>query len=366
MQLKENYPLNKITTMRVGGPARFLVKIKDRAELRKILDWTKERQLPILIVGGGSNLVVNDKGFDGVVVVMKNKGRQVIKENKQAVWLRVEAGEVLDELVKYTVANNWWGLENLSFIPGTVAGLIIQNGGAYGREIGELVEKVEVYDLKEAKIKTISASACGFAYRRSIFNSQFKGRYVILSAVLKLSKARQANLGYKDLELYFKQRRIKEPGLTQVRRALIKIRKNKLPDWHKIGSAGSFFKNLFLGKSDYACLLDNLKANFSQREVAQLEMYKKRFSKGQQVKIPTAWLLDICGLKGLKVGAAAVYKKQPLVIVNLGKKATAQDIMRLFRNIRRKVFKLTGMVLEPEPQLVGFNERELVKYFSLD
>ncbi len=366
MRLKKNYPLSKLTTMGVGGPARFLVRVKNKTELLEALEWAKEQAKPVLVLGGGSNVVVSDRGFDGLVIIITIKGWQVIKQTQQAVWLKAGAGEILDELVKRAVANNWWGLENLSFIPGTLAGLVIQNGGAYGREIGELVERVEVYDTVTGRFQVMSRQDCNFAYRQSVFNGQLKGRYIILSITLKLARQGKANIDYRDLELYFKQRRIKRPSLKQVRRAVIKIRKNKLPDWQKIGSAGSFFKNLFLDEHSYNCLLNNLKANFGQQPADQLEQFRQRFAGQHWVKVPTAWLLDICGLKGLKVGGAAIYNKQPLVIVNSRGKATAQEVMRLFRKVRRQVFKLTGMVVEPEPQLVGFSERELVKYFLLD
>ncbi len=365
MQLKENYPLSKLTTMGVGGPAKFLAKVRTRADLLELSRLAEQKRLPFLVLGGGSNVIISDRGFEGLVAAMALKGVEVLKQDKCHIWLKVGAGVELEELIKLCVRKKWWGLENLSLIPGTVGGLVIQNGGAYGQEIGELVEKVEVYDFKQWALKNFSAAACGFIYRSSSFKDEAPGRYVVLSVVLRLSKQPAPNLSYKDVKEYFERRNLKSPQLKQIRRAIIKIRRNKLPDWRKTGSAGSFFKNILLEKKNYRALQHNIRVNFSRRESERLDFFKQHWQENGKIKIPSAWLLDICGLKGQSSGGAKIYEQQPLVIIN-GGQATARDIMRLVRIIRRKVFRLTGMVLEPEPRLIGFTERELVKYFALD
>ncbi len=366
MQLKENYPLSKLTTMGVGGPAKFLAKVRTRADLLELSRLAEQKRLPFLVLGGGSNVIINDRGFEGVVAVMALKGMEVFKQDKRHIWLKINAGVELEELIKLCVRKKWWGLENLSLIPGTVGGLVIQNGGAYGQEIDELLEKVETYDLKTKTLKNFNRAACEFTYRSSLFKDKENGRYVILDVVLRLSKQPAPNLSYKDVSEYFERRNLKSPQLSQIRRAIIKIRQSKLPDWRETGSAGSFFKNIILEEKNYKALQRNIKANFGPKENERLEYFQQHWREDGKIKIPAAWLLDICGLKKKQVGGAKIYERQPLVIINNGGRATARDIMRLVRTIRRKVFRLTGMVLEPEPRLIGFTERELVKYFALD
>lgn len=364
MEIKENYPLKKLTTIQVGGPARFFVAVKSVAEVKEAVDWAKEKGLDIFVLSGGSNVVVSDKGFDGLVISINILGFDKVKEDEKNVWIKVGAGEVLDRVVERMVKNSWWGVENLSWIPGKVGACVVQNSGAYGQELGEVVESVEIFDWGGG-IKEISKDECKFGYRSSVFNNEWKDKLIILSATLKLARQSEAKIDYPDVKEYFKNKGVDKPGLKDIRQAIIYIRDNKLPKLDKVGSAGSFFKNLVLSSSEFEELLVNLKKNFGQEYVAKALELKNKFKVESGIKIPTAWLIEICGLKGAEVGHVKVYEKQPLVLITELGKATADEVLGLFSKVRREVYNKTGMKLEPEPRMVGFSSEEVEGYFKL-
>ncbi|MFH1956233.1 MAG: UDP-N-acetylmuramate dehydrogenase [Patescibacteria group bacterium] len=384
LQIKQNYPLKNLCTMKVGGPARFFIEIKNINGLKKAIEFAKEKNLEVVILSGGSNVVVSDKGFDGLVLNINIKSFEIVEESKNNVLIKIGAGEVLDKVVEQAVKNNWWGIENLSAIPGRIGGFVVQNSGAYGQECSKVLERVEVFDREIGEIKELKNQECGFGYRESIFNNGKKGKYIILSVVLALKhfppKADQplaentetlkhannlAKLDYPDLRKYFEKRGIKNPRLKEIRKAIIFIRNNKLPDVEKIGSAGSFFKNLILDEEEYKILEKNLRKNFNQQTVNKLEEMKNRFSQKGKIKIPTGWLIDICGFKGFEMNGVRVWEKQALVLVNETCQARAKDVMEVFKKIRQGVYGKTGMEIKMEPELVGFSREEKEKYFEL-
>src|SRR3989344_472760 len=209
MKISEKVPLAPLTTLRIGGPARFLIEVASESELTEALTFAHDKNLPIFILGGGSNVLVSDQGFDGLVIQPKFTGISVHIEDTfsndvaSAVIVVAGAGEALDDVISKTVDMGLWGLENMSFIPGTMGGAIIKNAGAYGQEIGDVVEGVRVYDRKQDEFDLLSREQCHFTYRHSIFNTNGKGRYIILSVNLCLSKGGIPNLKYKDLQDYF-------------------------------------------------------------------------------------------------------------------------------------------------------------------
>ncbi len=365
MLIKENYALKKLTTMKVGGPAKFFVKIKNEIELQKSLSFAQQKKLSVLILAGGSNLIISDRGFKGLVISMGIRGFKILRQNRQTIIIRVGAGEIWDEIVKWAVKLNWWGIENLSAIPGTMGAMVVQNAGAYGVEAKDFVQRVEVYDTWQKRIKILSQQACEFDYRQSIFNSRFRGRYIILNVDIKLTKVKQPKLDYMSLKKYFQKKRILQPDLKQIRRAVIKIRQSKLPNWHKVGTAGSFFKNFLLTRTEFNQLFRIIKNDFGASKVAELKRFKTMSKGAKKIKVPTAWLMDNYNLKGLRYGYAQIYKRQPLVIININNKARASDVLKLFRQVRRTLYKKTGLKVEPEPIWVGFSQREVDKYFEL-
>ncbi|HYV33237.1 MAG TPA: UDP-N-acetylmuramate dehydrogenase [Candidatus Limnocylindria bacterium] len=351
MQILENVILAPYTTFKIGGPAKFFCVVKDQFEALTAYEFAKQKNLKTLVLGGGSNILVSDKGFDGLVVKIVNKGIEIVSETQSRIQLRVASGEVWDEVVSFAVKNNWWGLENLSHIPGSTGAIAVQNVGAYGKEASEIIESVTVFNTESRNILNLSNRECNFTYRSSIFNSTQKGKYIIFYINFNLEKNGQANLSYRDLKAKFGT---KQPSIGEVRDAVIEIRDTKFPfpTTAVKGNAGSFFKNPILNKEEYDRLKETIAKNFADAKAEELE--KKRFSEGSQVKVPAAFLMDICQLKQLESGGAAINLNQPLVIINQSGQATAADVLSLANKVKAEVQAKTGIELKFEPELIGF------------
>jgi UDP-N-acetylmuramate dehydrogenase len=361
MDIKQDYPLANLTTFHIGGPAKFYAKVTSADELRDVLQMAKDKKLPILILSSGSNMLVSDQGFDGLVVEVDFKGMNLVADETDSVELKIGSGEIWDFVVAWAVENNVWGIENLSWIPGKTGAVPVQNVGAYGQEASRVISKVEALKLDTGELQIFSNNECGFGYRKSNFNTIWKHQFIILSVNFKLSKHPAPNLSYIDVKNYFAGQ--PNPSLAQIRQAIISIRQSKFPDLSQLGCAGSFFKNLILDEAQYQVLEQNIKSNFSSETVERLLEIKNKFPSSNGIKIPTAFLIDICGLKGKAVGGAQLWEKQALVIVNTGS-AKALDVLGLFRLVRQTVFQKTGMKIVNEPELVGFSEEELKDFFK--
>src|SRR3989338_3026111 len=364
MDIKENYPLKNLTSFKIGGPARYFIEITEKKELPEVFKFANEKKLAVLRLGGGSNMLVSDAGFDGVVVRVSNKGINV-EANEDEAKLTAAAGEVWDEVVEQAVAAGWWGIENLSLIPGLAGSAPVQNIGAYGQELSSTLDSVEVYDQDTNEIKTMNQDECGFGYRQSVFNSHEKGRYIILEIMLRLKRNSEPNISYPDLIKYFVEKGVVKPSLREMRQAVVEIRTRKHYDPTKVGNAGSFFRNLFLTDFEYQQLEEKIKQNFSPAELSRLLELKNKFRSDQGIKIPAAFVIDLCGLKSASVCGAQISDKQPIVIINKTGAAKASDVMSLFKLVRQSVYARTGLALFNEPELVGFNEAELADYLKL-
>jgi len=372
MEIKENTSLAPYTTLQIGGPAKYFVEVKDGEQLREAFAFAKEKNLPVFILGGGSNVLFADAGFDGLVIRPLVKGREVLTPDVEGaqtsgVLVRVGAGEELNDVVAWTVDSGWWGMENLSFIPGLTGALVIQNVGAYGQEASEVVESVEVFDTKENVLKTFTKEQCGFTYRHSIFNTSERGRYIILFVTLSLTKNGKPNIAYKDLQNYFNGR---VPSQEEVREAVIQIRTGKGQDWQALPSAGSFFSNFRLSQNDFDKLLAHIASNFSPERASELLVLTQKIkapSDDGMIKVPAAWILDnLLGLKGyLHNERVCVSPYHALNLINTGR-ASAADMLDLFRHIRQLTHQKTGLTLVNEPEFVGFKPEELKRYFALE
>ena len=348
MIIKENVSLAPFTTFRIGGAARFFVQVGNVNELKEAVVFAVEKNIPIFVLGGGSNVLISDSGFDGLVI--KNEIKGISEEagagtSSDFVRIIAGAGENWDDLVKYTVEEKGlYGLENLSWIPGTVGASPVQNIGAYGAEAKDTIEWVEVYNPTTAKIEKLSNVDCLFGYRDSIFKHERKND-IILRVAFLLKKNGKLSLEYKDLQKYFEERK-STPSLCVVRDAVVEIRKNKLPDLSKVGTAGSFFKNQTILKSEYEKLLEKYPA------MPAFPVDQKSESGQEQVKIPTAWILDnVCGFKGLRRGEVGVHENQALVLVNFGN-GTAQEIKALADEMITSVKEKTGISIAPEVEFI--------------
>lgn len=357
MKFLENIPLAEYTTFKIGGPARWFCEVKNREETAEAFEWARRQNLETFVLGGGSNLLVSDRGFSGLVIKISFEGKEVLEEDNQSVKIKVAAGERWDEIVSWAVQNGWWGLENLSHIPGSSGAIAVQNVGAYGQEASRFLVSVSVFDTLNNKFFELSNAECRFGYRSSIFNKQERGRYVIFSLTLALGKKAAPILEYRDLAKAFGG---KQPSLSEIRQEVIKIRNLKypFPTEAKNGNAGSFFKNATLGEAAYKKLL--VQASTAFGETAATALDKKTFKEsGSLFKVPSAALIELCGLSDLAVDGAKINHNQPLVIVNESGKAGAGDVLRLAGEVNKKVFENLGVKLQIEPVLLGFSQAEL-------
>lgn len=330
-RIAEQVPLAPYTTFRIGGPAEFFVSVSSVAELRDAVSWAKERALPIAVLGGGSNVLIADEGVKGLVVRM-DIGGSVYEERDGTVAVRAGAGMSWDALVGETVERGLWGIENLSGIPGSVGGAVVQGIGAYNQAVGETLESVEVFDCHAGELRSMSREECAFEYRDSFFKHD-DGRHVVVSATFVLSEGGAPNLAYRDLAAL----NLADPTPTDVRNAVLQIRHGKFPDLAEAGTAGSFFKNPILPQTEAAALAASYPG---------MPLFDMPETDG--VKVPLGWILDrVLHLRGARVGDVCAYENQALVIVNTGS-ASARDVDAFVRNIEQKVFDATGIHIERE------------------
>ncbi|GIU83028.1 MAG: UDP-N-acetylenolpyruvoylglucosamine reductase [Pyrinomonadaceae bacterium] len=353
-RIKKDVPLASLTTLKVGGVARFFVEVENEQELLEAVGFAESKSLRLFILGGGSNVVISDKGFDGLVVKISIKGISLISETKQRKIFRVNSGENWDEFVEFCVRRNLAGIECLSGIPGTVGATPIQNVGAYGQEVSETIQSVRVFDLGSHKIFDLENHQCGFSYRASIFNTTQKNRFVILAVEFALEKNGKPRLAYKDLVDFFKGH---NPSLCELRRAVIEIRKSKAmvisDEDINSRSCGSFFKNPIVSLQEYGEVAEKA-SKLGFREVPK---YDAGFGK---VKIPAAWLVEKAGFqKGYRMGNVGISEKHALAIVNFGN-ATAKEIIQLKNEIQLRVKEKFGIELMPEPVFVGFEQADQI------
>lgn len=331
--------LAPLTTLQVGGAARFFVEAKSETEIIKAVKWCQEVDLPIFILGGGSNVLISDNGFDGLVLKVDLKGIE-----QQGEVIIAQAGEDWDDFVKYCVDNNLQGIECLSGIPGLVGGTPVQNVGAYGQEVSETIEKVRVFDQKSGEILELTNQDCKFSYRTSIFNSTEKNRFIVLAVTFKLISNGEPKIAYKDLQNYFGD---KQPNLAEVRKAVCKIRAEKAMLVRQGGldsqSAGSFFKNPIVTNGRFS----EIQEKFGDK------VPSFKFDENS-VKIPAAWLIENAGFaKGFQLGNVGLSTKHTLAITNRGN-ATAAEILQLKTKIQETVKTKFGIELNPEPVFIGF------------
>jgi len=328
-----NAPLKSYTTFKIGGSAPYLFSVRIPGDVVDALALARTENLPWTILGGGSNILFSDEGYPGVVLKMEISGIMVRERSGNVVEVSAGAGESWDGFVETMVARGLWGLENLSFIPGTVGAAPIQNIGAYGAEVADVISHVEVFDTRTAQRHIFSKEECRFGYRTSLFKD--RPELIVTRVAFLLSLSGTPNLSYKDLALYFSGAKTL-PSLKDVREAVGEIRSRKFPDLSKVGTAGSYFKNPVVPRA--------LAQSLTQRYPA-LPLFDVDDA---HVKIPLAWILDnVLALRGFRRGDVSAYERQPLVLVNCGN-ATAHDVRAFADAIAQRVFLQTGITITPE------------------
>jgi len=349
MLIREQVPLAPLTTLNVGGPARYFLEAITRSQVVDGVQFARSKGLPLLILGGGSNLVVSDQGFHGVVLRIGLRGAEQVEAAGGRTLFRVAAGEDWDAFVARTIEANCAGIECLSGIPGTVGGTPVQNVGAYGQEVSATIDELSALDLQSLKPVTLSNAECKFGYRNSLFNTTERGRYLILEVTFGLQRGGAPTVRYADLQKFFADR-TGRPTLLEVRAAVREIRHGKamliVPGDDDARSVGSFFKNPVVPLPQF----EELAARLASRGL-QLPSYPA--SDGFR-KLPAAWLVEHAGFaKGYGTGRVGISRRHALAIVNRGG-ATAAEIVGLKDKIQRRVLKEFGVSLQPEPVFVGF------------
>ena len=347
VKIKQNIPLILYTTFNIGGKAKFFVEVKSVEELAEAIKFKRDNRLPHFVLGGGSNILVSDDGFDGLVIKIDIRGLWINDLRSRlptGVVLRVRAGEMWDDIVRASVERGLTGIEYLSGIPGTVGGAVVQNIGAYGQSLSDMIESVGVFDVKTGELKELPALECGFAYRGSIF--KHNPRYIVVSVILKLTPSEQSVSGYHDIINYFKGKPV--PGSREARKAVLKIRGMKgmliKTSGAPFKTAGSFFKNPIVDRTTF------------QKIIAMIPEDEKRPWYWRQqdsgTKLAAAKLLEEAGFKkGFRLENAGISPKHSLSLVNLGN-ASASDIIKLAERVKTAVYDKFGVNLEAEVEYV--------------
>lgn len=338
MNIIANYPLLKLNTFGVDVKAKYFVSINTVNELIELTKTKVFKELQLLILGGGSNILFT-KDFDGLVILNSIKGKEIIDQTQESIFLKIGAGENWHELVMYTVDNGWGGIENLSLIPGNTGTAPMQNIGAYGVEIKETFVELEALEISSGKIVKFNNSDCEFGYRESVFKNKMKNQYIIVNITLELKKNPVLNINYGDVKAILESQNINNPSIKQVSDAIISIRQSKLPDPKIIGNSGSFFKNPIVSLN-------------------QLELIKKKYPNvvnykinENEFKIAAGWMIERAGWKGKKFNNYGVHEKQALVLVNYGL-ANGMEIFNLSEEIILDIKDKFGIKLEREVNII--------------
>lgn len=336
MTILENVPLSLHTTLKIGGAARFFIVVEKKEDIPLALSFVKKKKLPHVVLGGGSNVLFRDEDYKGAVLRIAIREVSVTEE-KCRVLLSAAAGEEWDFLVERTVESSWWGIENLSGIPGTVGGAVVQNIGAYGMALSQTLSSVIAYDKQAGSFREFRNDECVFGYRTSLFKKN-PNRYLVICATFSLSKDPHFDLSYKDFATLFASL---SPNLQEIRNAVLKIRKTKFPNLSKEGTAGSFFRNPVVSEEN----AKKLEISFPG-----LPTFPLPEAPGMR-KIPLAWLLDyrhgVIDMRGVHYGEVRVFERQPLVVV-ADKNSKSGDVERLANYMEQQIKEKTGIAIERE------------------
>lgn len=337
MQIHQNFSLKKYNTFGIEAKAKQFVAVHNLEELKLVLENYRNDEK--FILGGGSNMLLT-QNIDALVIHVDLKGKKVIKEDDNFVWVESNAGENWHEFVLWTINQNYGGLENMSLIPGNVGTTPVQNIGAYGAEIKDTFVSCDAMNIETQEMKTFTKDECNFGYRESIFKHEAKGKYIITSVVYKLTKHNhKISVEYGDIKSELAKNNISSPTIRDVSNAVITIRQSKLPDPKELGNSGSFFKNPVISRELF------LKVQEKFPEVKYFEVSPT------EVKVPAGWLIEHAGLKGYRKDDAGVHKNQALVLVNYGN-ATGQDILNLSKYVQKTVFDKYGIAIEAEVNVI--------------
>lgn len=337
LRISENFPLKNLNTFGIETFAKYFIEINSTEEIYQFFKNETLNRQPLLILGGGSNILFT-QNFNGVVLKINLKGKSIVKEDENNIFIKVAAGENWHEFVTYCIKNNWAGIENLSLIPGCVGAAPMQNIGAYGVELKDVFHELQAFILETGEIKIFSKQECAFGYRESIFKNELKGKCIILSVTFQLNKNPEFNTSYGAIENELKKMNVSKLSIKAVSEAVCRIRSSKLPDPKIIGNAGSFFKNPTVTREKF----ELLKKNFPD-----IVAYKN----SDGMKLAAGWLIEKAGWKGRRFENFGVHKNQALVLVNYGG-ANGREIYNLSEKILIDVREKFGVELEREVNVI--------------
>lgn len=340
--IEKNIDLKSISTLKVGGNAEYYAQVSTQEELLEAVEFAQEKNLNITVLGSISNVIIADSGIKGLVIRFNNNNIELLDNQK----LKAGAGVIWDDLVKFSVDEQLYGIENLSYIPGTVGASAVQNIGAYGQEVSATVDSLTALDLTTNKFVEIKNNECQFSYRKSIFNSTEKNRFVIFDITFKLADNGEFSLGYQDMA-YFRED--SDLTLDKIRNEIIKIRTNKLPDYSILPNVGSFFKNPIIQTDYFPELLAKATAE-NPKMAAKLKGYS---TSADTVKVPAGLLIELCGLKGFKEEHMGIYDKHALIVVNHSQKGSCQDVLNFSDFISNTINEKLGITIEREPTVIS-------------
>ena len=337
MEIIENFSLKKYNTFGIEAKAKEFIAVHSVEELKTVLAENQSKKK--FILGGGSNMLLT-QDIDALVIHIDLKGKKIIREDDDFVWVESQAGENWHEFVLYTINQNFGGLENMSLIPGNVGTTPVQNIGAYGTEIKDTFVSCDAVKINNQETSTFFKDECHFGYRESIFKNEVKDQYIITSVVFKLTKRNhKINTSYGDITAELAKQGVTTPTLKDVSNAVIAIRQSKLPDPKELGNSGSFFKNPIISKYDF----DKVQQKFPDIRFFEVS--------DTEVKVPAGWLIEQAGFKGKRFGDAGIHKNQALVLVNYGN-ATGQEILNVSKNIQETIFNTFGIHIEAEVNVI--------------
>lgn len=337
MEILNHFSLKNYNTFGIEANAKQFVGVHSVADLKTVLIENKTKNK--FILGGGSNMLLT-QDIDALVIHIDLKGKKIVEENDDFVWVESQAGENWHEFVLWTINQNFGGLENMSLIPGNVGTTPVQNIGAYGTEIKDTFVSCSAIKIDTLEMKKFSKEECHFGYRESVFKNEVKDQYIITSVVFKLTKRNhKINISYGDIASELEKNNITTPTLKDVSNAVIAIRQSKLPDPKVLGNSGSFFKNPIVLKSDF----EKIHQKFPEMKFYEISE--------TEVKVPAGWLIEQAGFKGKRYGDAGIHKNQALVLVNYGS-ATGQEILNVSKEIQDTIFRTFGISIEAEVNII--------------
>ena len=337
MEILNHFSLKNYNTFGIEANAKQFVGVHSVADLKTVLIENKTKTK--FILGGGSNMLLT-QDIDALVIHIDLKGKKIVEENDDFVWVESQAGENWHEFVLWTINQNFGGLENMSLIPGNVGTTPVQNIGAYGTEIKDTFVSCSALKIDTLEMKIFSKEECHFGYRESVFKNEVKDQYIITSVIFKLTKRNhKINISYGDIALELEKNNIVTPVLKDVSNAVIAIRQSKLPDPKVLGNSGSFFKNPIVLKSDFEKI---------HQKFPEMKFYEVSET---EIKVPAGWLIEQAGFKGKRYGDAGIHKNQALVLVNYGS-ATGQEILNVSKEIQDTIFRTFGIHIEAEVNII--------------